>query len=135
MASKLKNNREWEMVETQLLPLGVLENNEGLFTGTNNHGVVLQQVQSATQAGGLTDLYNECKLLNKALVTPIQFPSAIYAEKQMMNGGRLHHRIVYKYLGPCIIKGDKERDNIAWDKWEEDWPYTNEGKVYGCKGE
>lgn len=107
--------------------------NEGLFTGTANHAIVLKQVLSATQAGGLTDLYNECKLLNKALVPVIQFPSAIIVEKQPMNGGRLHHRINYKYLGPAIIKGKKKQDNIAWDKYPEDVPFTNENKVFGHK--
>lgn len=105
--------------------------NEGLFTGTMNHAVVLQQTPSATQEGGLTDLYNECRLLNKALVTVIQFPSAIVAEYQPLNGGRLHHRINYKYLAPCVIKGGKEDDNIAWDKWEEDYPFSNENRL--CK--
>lgn len=109
--------------------------NEGLFTGTLNHAVVLSQVDSATQKGGLTDLYNECKLLNKSLVTVIQFPSAIVAEHQPLNGGRLHHRIDYKYLAPRIIKGDPKADNIAWDKWQEDYPFTNENKVRGHKGD
>lgn len=107
--------------------------NEGLFTGTMNHGIVLHQERSATQAGGLTDLYNECKLLNKALVTVIQFPSAIRAEYQEKNGGRIHHRINYRYLGPVIIKGSRDRDNISWDKWEEDYPFTNENKIYKHK--
>lgn len=109
--------------------------NEGLFTGTIQHSIVLQQVQSATQEGGLTDLYNECKLLNKALVTVIQFPSAIFAEKQESNGNRVHHKIRYKHLGPVIIKGTKEQDNIAWDKWPEDYPFTNENKLYVHKGD
>lgn len=107
--------------------------NEGLFTGTANHGVVLKQTISAVQAGGLTDLYNECKLLNKALVTVIQYPSAIIAEHQPLNGGRLHHKINYKYLGPAIIKGKQGHDNIAWDTYPEDAPFTNENKVYGHK--
>lgn len=109
--------------------------NEGLFTGTIQHSLVLQQVQSATQEGGLTDLYNECKLLNKALVTVIQFPSAIFAEKQESNGNRVHHKIRYKHLGPVIIKGTKEQDNIAWDKWPEDYPFTNENKLFVHKGD
>lgn len=100
--------------------------NQGLFTGSYGCGIVLLQKQSAQQAGGLTDLYHECKLLNKALVTPIQFPSAIYAEKQKKNGGRLHHKIMPRYLRPCLLRGEPERDNIAWDKWAEDWPFTNE---------
>lgn len=101
--------------------------NEGLFTGSLHSGLVLLQTASAVQAGGLTDLYNECKLLNKSLVTPIQFPSAIKAERQVMNGGRLHHRVNYKYLFPQILKGTK-RDNIAWDTYPEDYPFTNEPK-------
>ncbi len=101
--------------------------NEGLFTGSYGDGLVLQQVQSATAKGGLTDLYNECKLLNKALVTPIQFPSSIIAERQKKNGGRLHHRIKSKYLYPRLLKGTK-RDNIAWDTYPEDYPFTNEPK-------
>lgn len=109
--------------------------NEGLFSGTILHSLVLQQMQSAMQKGGLTDLYNECKLLNKALVTVIQFPSAIFAEKQERNGNRVHHRIRYKHLGPVIIKGTKEQDNIAWDKWPEDYPFTNENKLYTHKGD
>lgn len=109
--------------------------NEGLFSGTILHSIVLQQMQSAMQKGGLTDLYNECKLLNKALVTVIQFPSAIFAEKQEKNGNRVHHRICYKHLGPVIIKGTKEQDNIAWDKWPEDYPFTNENKLYTHKGD
>jgi hypothetical protein len=101
--------------------------NEGFFTGSLASGLVLQQTLSATASGGLTDLYNECKLLNKSLVTPIQFPSAIHAEKQIMNGNRLHHRIKNKYLYPRIIKGTK-RSNIAWDTYKEDTPFTNEPK-------
>lgn len=102
--------------------------NEGLFTCSLATGLVLQQTASATAAGGLTDLYNECKLLNKSLVTPIQFPSAIYAEKQPMNGNRIHHRISKKYLIPCVIKNKGGRSNIAWDTYEEDIPFTNEPK-------
>ena len=100
--------------------------NEGLFTGSMGSGLVLKQTPSATAKGGLTDLYNECKLLNKALVVPIQLPSASRGEKQVRNGGRLHHRINYRYLYPCIVKG--ERDNIAWDAYAEDVPFTNEPK-------
>lgn len=103
---------------------GVL--NEGLFTGSLADGITLQQTISATAKGGLTDLYNECKLYNKAMVTPIQFPSAIRTERQVMNGNRIHHRIDYKYLAPRLMKG--ERNNIAWDTYPEDYPFTNEPK-------
>lgn len=103
---------------------GVL--NEGLFTGSLADGINLQQTVSATAKGGLTDLYNECKLYNKAMVTPIQYPSAIRAERQVMNGGRMHHRIDYRYLAPKLMKG--ERNNIAWDTYPEDYPFTNEPK-------
>lgn len=100
--------------------------NEGYFACSLQFGVILQQQLSATQTGGLTELYNECKLLNKAMITPIQFPSAIYGERQTMNGNRLHHRIMYKYLAPMIMKG--KRSNIAWDTYPEDVPFTNEPK-------
>lgn len=103
---------------------GVL--NEGLFTGSLADGIVLQQTLSATAKGGLTDLYNECKLYNKAMVTPIQYPSAIRAERQVMNGNRIHHRIDYRYLAPRLMKG--ERNNIAWDTYPEDYPFSNEPK-------
>lgn len=102
--------------------------NEGYFTGSLLSGLILQQTLSATSPGGLTDLYNECKLLNKSLVTPIQFPSAIYAERQKMNGGRLHHKINYRFLTPCIMKNEKGRSNIAYDTYPEDVPFTNEPK-------
>lgn len=101
--------------------------NEGLFTGSLGDGLVLQQTASATAKGGLTDIYNECKLLNKSLVSVIQFPSAIYAEKQKKNGGRLHHHIKARYLYPKLIKGTK-RDNISWATYPEDYPFTNEPK-------
>lgn len=102
--------------------------NEGLFTGSFRYGVLLGQAASATQAGGLTDLYNECKLLNKAFVVPIQHPTCARAEKQKTNGGRLHHRINYRYLMPCILKNKGGRSNIAWDTYPEDVPFTNEPK-------
>lgn len=107
--------------------------NAGLFTGSAVTGLSLQQMQSAKQKGGLTDLYNECKLLNKALVCPIQWPSAVYAQKQVMNGNRIHHRIEYRYLSPCVMKGTPDRDNIAWDKYPEDSPFTQEALCQGWR--
>lgn len=101
--------------------------NNGLFTGSLGDGLALKQTPSATAKGGLTELYNEAKLLNKSLICPIQFPSAIFAEKQVKNGGRLHHNIKNKYLYPRIIK-TKNIDNIAWDTYSEDTPFTNEPK-------
>lgn len=100
--------------------------NEGYFTGSCCDGLVLHQMPSATQKGGLTDNYIENKLLNKSLVTVIQFPSAIRATKQLKNGGRLHHFITYRNLGPKILKIPKGNDNIAWDTYPEDVPFTNE---------
>ena len=100
--------------------------NAGLFTGSTYQGIVLSQTQSAVQKGGLTDLYREAKLLNKALVVPIQFPSAVYAESQKKNGGRLHHHIVKNNIIPRIIKNAGGRSNIAWDTYPEDYPFTNE---------
>ena len=100
--------------------------NEGYFTGSMASGLVLKQTASATSPGGLTDLYNECKLLNKALVVPITYPSAVFAERQVKNGGRLHHHIVYRNLGPCLLKNPGGRDNIAWDTYPEDVKFTNE---------
>jgi hypothetical protein len=99
--------------------------NEGFFTGSLGDGLFLKQTTSATAKGGLTDLYNECKLLNKSLVCPIQFPAAIYAEKQNKNGGRLHHHIKNKYLYPRLIK-TKNIDTISWETYPEDYPFSNE---------
>tara|TARA_R100000781_G_scaffold106674_3_gene70731 strand:+ start:1144 stop:2055 length:912 start_codon:yes stop_codon:yes gene_type:complete len=98
--------------------------NEGFFTGSLASGLVLKQTSSATASGGLTDLYNECKLLNKSLIVPIQFPSLCHAEKQKRNGGRIHHKINNKHLSPKLIQG--KRSNIAWDTYKEDTPFTNE---------
>ena len=100
--------------------------NEGYFTGSLATGLALNPTSSATAEGGLTDLYNECKLLNKSLIIPIQFPSLCHAEKQKKNGGRLHHKIKHKNLSPRIIKG--KRSNIAWNTYKEDVPFTNEPK-------
>lgn len=96
--------------------------NRGLFTGSTGYGLTLMQTQSCTAKGGLTELYNECKLLNKALVTVIQFPSAIRAIHQPKNGGRIHHQITDKYIRPRLMKG--KNGNIAWDKYAEDMPFT-----------
>ena len=101
--------------------------NEGYFTASIGYGVVLHQKSSATQSGGLTDNYRENKLLNKSLVCPIQFPSAIYANFQRCNGGRLHHIIDNKYLMPRVLKvGEKDRSNIAWDTYPEDVVFRND---------
>jgi hypothetical protein len=98
--------------------------NEGLFTASLATGIVLQQTTSAKQSGGNTDLYQENKLLNKAVVVPIQFPSLCYAERQKRNGNRLHHRIKYRYLRPMLMKG--KRSNIAWNTYEEDAVFSSE---------
>jgi hypothetical protein len=102
--------------------------NEGLFTGSLGDGLCLKQTPSATAKGGLTELYNECKLLNKSLILPIQFPSLSHAERQIKNGGRLHHSIKSKNLFPKLLKVNHGRDNIAWDSYKEDYPFTCEPK-------
>ena len=85
---------------------------------------------------GIEELIQDDKNFNKAMVTPIQFPSAIWAEKQKMNGNRVHHRINYRYLAPKLLKvAEDERGNIAWDTYPEDYPFTNEPKrVNGING-
>lgn len=98
--------------------------NEGYWAVSLASGLVLSQMPSATQKGGLTDLYNENKLLNKAMITPIQFPSAIRGEKQKKNGNRLHHKCNYRYLMPYLMRG--KRDNLAWDAYPEDGVFTCE---------
>ena len=103
--------------------------NEGYFMGSTGVGLMLHQMPSAKQTGGLTELYNECKLLNKSLVVPIQFPSAVFAERQKKNGARLHHHICQRYLYPRVLKVQpSDRSNIAWDSFPEDIPFTNEPK-------
>ena len=102
--------------------------NQGLFVGSFGTGVSLHPMPSAKQEGGLTDMYQSCKLLSKAILCPIQYPSAIKANKQPRNGHRLHHFINYRYLMPKILKGDGTVDNIPWDTYPEDWPFTNEPK-------
>lgn len=103
--------------------------NEGYFTGSMASGITLKQSPSAVAKGGLTELYQTNKLLQKSLICAIQFPGAIHGEKQVMNGGRLHHRIGYRYLRPCLLRArEGERDNIAWDTFSEDVPFTNEPK-------
>lgn len=116
-----------EQDEDTAMYVGLL--NEGYFTGSMASGIVLSQTPSATGKGGLTELYQTNKLLQKSLICAIQFPSAIHGEKQVMNGGRLHHRIEYRYLRPCILRArEGECDNIAWDTFAEDVPFTNEPK-------
>lgn len=102
--------------------------NQGLFVGSYGVGVSLHPMPSAKQVGGLTDMYQSCKLLSKAILCPIQYPSAIKATKQPRNGHRLHHLISYRYLMPKILKGDGTVDNIPWDTYPEDYPFTNEPK-------
>jgi hypothetical protein len=63
--------------------------NDGLFTGSLASGVVLNQAMSAKQRGGLTDAYNENKLLSKSLIVPFQFPSLCYGQKQKRNRDHL----------------------------------------------
>ena len=65
--------------------------NEGYFTGSLATGLALNPTSSATAEGGLTDVYNENKLLNKSLIIPIQFPSLCHAEKQKKNEPKRKH--------------------------------------------
>lgn len=105
--------------------------NAGLFTGSLGYGLMLNQTASAVAKGGLTDFYRESKLLNKALECPIQFPSAVHADKQPLNGGRIHHKIAYRYLAPRVLKRPGAAGNVAWDAYPEDVPFTNEPKREG----
>lgn len=94
---------------------------QGMFTGSLADGVVLHQRPSATHRGGLTDIYIEGGLLFKALMCVVQFPSAVVATKQKMNGNRIHHKITYKYMAPMLLKKPGwPRSNIAWDTYDED---------------
>lgn len=107
---------------TQFATVGAV----GLFMGSTWDGLCLKQTPSAKQEGGLTDLYREAQLLNKGLVCVIQYPSAVMCERQISNGGRLHHTIYARYLYPCLIRNEGGRDNIAWDTYPEDVPFTLE---------
>jgi len=40
-------------------------------------------------------------------------------------GGRIHHKIISKYLYPRLIK-TVGVNNIRWDTYPEDAPFTNE---------
>jgi len=40
----------------------------------------------------------------------------------------VHHRINYRFLAPKLLKIEGGRDNIAWDTFPEDVPFTNEPK-------
>ena len=105
--------------------------NEGLFCGSFGSGLVLCQTPAATSPGGSTEMYQSARMIVQALEVPIQFPSAVYAEHQKMNGGRIHHHIVNKYLMPRLLKVPGGRGNIAWDTYPEDVPFTNQPKRKG----
>ena len=102
----------------RVLPLKIsfyIKKNKPYFIGTIEEELSSPIVDSLFQI-----------IKNKSLIIPIQYPSLCYAEKQIKNGGRLHHHIKNKNLSPRIIKG--KRDNIAWDTYKEDTPFTNEPK-------
>ena len=105
---------------SQFLAVGV----NGLFTGSTAWGLTLKQTPSAVSKGGLTEVYKDARLFVKSMMCPLQCPSAVSANYQPKNGGRIHHTIQSRYVNPKILRSMDDRTNIAWDTYPEDTPIT-----------
>ena len=98
----------------------------GLLTLSLRSGIVLQQVPSPQKKGGEAATYRHGGMVTKVANDVICYPSAVVGEVQPMNGNKLHHKISNRYAYPCLLRRPAgEGNNIAWDTYQEDMPFTS----------
>lgn len=73
----------------------------GLFMTIGD--VALQQKQTQSNAGGMTDLYLASGTYVKSFYTVMYQPSSVRIEMMASKHGRLHHKIDWNKTVPCIV--------------------------------
>lgn len=66
--------------------------------------VALQQKQTQTQKGGITDMYLRFGTYCKAFTTVMMMPSSVKVSMMNSNNPRIHHSICWANTVPCIIR-------------------------------
>jgi len=73
----------------------------GLFITVG--GVALQQKQTQTNPGGLTDIYLDSGTYVKSFYSVMYQPSSIKISVLGSNHSRIHHKVHWRYTVPCIV--------------------------------
>lgn len=66
--------------------------------------IALNQKQSQSQTGGITDMYQRYGTYCKAFTTTMMQPSSVRVSMMRSNNPRIHHSINWKATVPCILR-------------------------------
>lgn len=65
--------------------------------------IALNQKQTQSQSGGITDMYKKFGTYCKAFTTVMMQPSSVKVSMMQSNNPRIHHAINWKTTVPCIL--------------------------------
>lgn len=68
--------------------------------------IAIQQRQTQTNSGGMTDLYRDSGTFIKSFYTVMYSPSSVKVKMIRSNHPRLHHQVDWKNAVPCILSED-----------------------------
>lgn len=85
-----------------------LRGSRGLLFLTTNL-VMLDQMATQTNEGGITDMYKKFGTYVKSFYTIIHHPSSVTINMMGNNKSRLHHKINYKKTVPRILRADLKK--------------------------
>jgi len=77
----------------------------GLLMFTTNQ-ISLQQAQTQTNPGGLTELYLDFGTYVKSFYSVMYQPSSVRVKMLMSNNPRIHHAITWRNTAPMILRED-----------------------------
>ena len=69
----------------------------------------LEQKQTQTNAGGMTDVYLNSGTYIKSFYSVMYAPSCVKIAKMGVSNMRLHHMVKWKYAVPEIVSGDRQK--------------------------
>lgn len=79
-----------------------------------NH-VMLNQMQTQANVGGMSDVYLDTGTFLKSFFTVMYHPSSVkiylIGNEHSANAKRIHHRILWRYTVPCILRETFKKSN------------------------
>lgn len=94
--------------------IGAMNEDVNTYTTLGSRGIVfftipfadIEQVQTQSQSGGITDMYLKYGTYCKSFTTVMMMPSSVRVSMMGSVNPRLHHKITWKNTAPKIISED-----------------------------
>lgn len=71
--------------------------------------VSLSQLQTQSNAGGMTDIYKASGTYVKSFYTIMHCPSSVFIKEMAGEHGRIHHEVKWRYAVPCILNEEHKK--------------------------